>query len=513
MTSKKSRLVFPDRYHTILQWILFAAIAAIYLHISYHSFGYDDEYFNIRVVTDNSLVDMVKIIQTSDIHPPLSYILNFILFKMLGNWNSVRICAALFFLLVLAYTVFKSKERSRRYLLLLLLGLNPTILLWGTGLRWYAYVLPILLWLGTTGDYRKAWYWWRFFLAFLVIFYMGYIGFVLCVPYFIYYWINDKHNLRQKLVRMLAPAAVFVVAYAWQFYIFLTVHSKTKLDNNQQVFDLKTSLLGMVSSCFSNQGLFPLSYAGIASILGSTLIFLAAVLSFRQTNREKHWLVFSLSAVLLLVTGLAGKIRNLVLLEPSRTALLAQTVAGVRKTWVMIGLVLLMAGNLVGVWQVYRHTQTSKNAWNLPLDEALTSMEKMENPYVKEIYFTHNPTFTYYLVTADKNLVSFYNTLYFDSSRIRTTVRQMAADSTRKNLTFILTYRGNSISVPHYNKLLAAMNSITADSVVRLHLGEDKEYRLKKKYFPDYPRYTVELIKAYGVKKVPEALEVWERGK
>jgi hypothetical protein len=512
MTTLKNRFAFPNRYAVILQWLLFSAIGVLYINIANNSFGYDDEYFNIRIVTDNSLADMVRIVETNDIHPPLSYIINFVLFKALHNWNHVRVCSAVFFLMALAYTVFTTKDKNRRWLLLLLLGLNPTILLWGTGLRWYAYALPVLMVLGQPSDYRRTGYWWRFFLGFLVIFYLGYIGFILCIPYFLYYWINDKNRFKTKALRILAPLAVFVAAYAWQLYVFLTVHTKTQLDNNQQVFDLKTSILAVVSSCFSNQGVFPLSYAGMVAIAGTAIVLLAAALSFREVNKEKHWLVFAVSAILMIVTGLAGKIRNLVLLEPSRTGLLAGAASLKKNRWVWAGVALLSLGNIVGVWQVLHHTQTSKNAWNLPLDEALAVMEQTENTAVQEIYFTHNPTFTYYLATRNKNLLSFYNTLYFDSSRIKTSVKQLSADTaSRKNLTFILTYRGNSITVPYYNRMTAPINGLVADSVVRIHLGEDKEYLLKRKYFPDYPRYTVELIKAYGVKRVPPELAAWER--
>jgi hypothetical protein len=136
----------------------------------------------------------------------------------------------------------------------------------------------------------------------------------------------------------------------------------------------------------------------------------------------------------------------------------------------------------------------------------------LEDPLAKEIYFTHSPTFTYYLTEAGKNLVSFYSVGYFDSSRIKTSVAGIEKDSAgRKNFTFLLTYRGKSISVEHYDEMLRAMEGIKADSVVRLHIGLDRDHALKKKYFPDYPEYEVEIIKFYGVKTPFKALAEWEK--
>ncbi len=57
------------------------------------------------------------------------------------------------------------------------------------------------------------------------------------------------------------------------------------------------------------------------------------------------------------------------------------------------------------------------------------------------------------------------------------------------------------------------MDNIKPGSVARLHIGLDKEYKLKQKFFPDYPEYEVEIIKFYGVKNVTKELSAWENGK
>ncbi len=499
----------------LLQYVLFCVIALLYCYTAYSSFGYDDEYYNIRVVSENTLGELIRIVQSTDIHPPLSYILNFLLFKVFHSWSAVRIFSAVLFLLSLLYVVTKTKSNKERLWALVLLGFNPTLLLWVTSVRWYAYATPILLILSILPDFKSKFYWSYFFLCFLFIFFLGYMGFILFIPYFLFYWLNDQNEFKKKVVRVLVPGLLFTIIYARQLFVFLTVHSKSELGStNQQTFDLKTSLISAASSDFSNQGIFPLSVWGIISIIGASVIILSSIFYFREVNKKKHWMIFSVSMILLVLTGVAGKIRNLVLLEPARNLFIISSLSIKKKAFVLVGVFLLIAGNVVGVYHVLIHRQTTKNAWNIPLTETFTTITALESPLAKEVYFTHSPTFTYYLMELNKNLISFYNSLYFDSSRIKTNVKDLLADTSQnKNFTFVLTYRGKSIPVEQYDEMLRAMNGIKCDSVRRLQLGPDKEYQLKRKFFPDYPAYDIELIKFYGVKNTFGSLAVWETGK
>jgi hypothetical protein len=492
-----------------------AVVLALYTYVSVTSFGYDDEYFNIRVVEENSLGKMVSLIQTSDLHPPLSYILNYLFYHATGSWNIVRLVSGLLFVGSLFYYVSRITDQRHRLLAILLLGLNPTILLWTTGLRWYAYVLPVLMLLTALPDHRKWYYWPKFFLLISLTCFLGYVGFFLVVPYFIFYWLNDADSSRKKIRKILLPAFLAAIAYAYQFYIFLTIHSKANLSEsgNQQVFELRTSLISWVSSVAGNQGVFPLSVWGFCSIAGSCILFVAALFSFRIVNRQKHWLVFLVASVLFIISGIAGKVRNLVLLEPSRNAMLL-SIPGKTRIWILTGFLLLLSGNLAGVYHVIMHRQTTKNAWNIPLEQTLQQTERMEMPGREEIYLTHNPTFTFYLVNKGKYPLSLYNDLYFDSSRIKKRLAAYDRDSSiGKNLTFILTYSGRSITDSLYTALISSMKQVRADSVKHIYLGRDPDYMAKRKYFPGYPEYTVEIVKYYGVKKLDPGLKIWETGR
>lgn len=135
-----------EKLHNKYFLTLLCSISAIlFLSIAYNSFGYDDEYWNIRMIEENSLIGLVTKIQTSDVHPPLSYIINFSLYKTFHNWQIVRLISALLYLVTLGYAILKTKEKEAQLILILLLGFNPTIMLWVTSIRWYAYAVPLLI--------------------------------------------------------------------------------------------------------------------------------------------------------------------------------------------------------------------------------------------------------------------------------------------------------------------------------------------------------------------------------
>lgn len=497
-----------------INYILFAISATLFISIAYQSFGYDDEYYNVRMVTDHTLFSLIKEVQTSDVHPPLSYIINFMVFKLLNSWSLVRVFSALLFLGAMAYMLSKQKENATKLIIILFLGFNPTILLWATSIRWYAYAIPLLILLSSPPSHQSKYYWTYFFIGFLILSYIGYIGIVLIVPYFIGYYLNDKNTFLLKLKRIAIPGVLYLLLYGYQLYIFKTVHQYNNVADNQQTFDLKTSILSYVSSVFSNQALFPISVAGIISIIGTALLLLVL---YKQVIIDKAksstLLLFTLSSLLFVITGVAGKLRNLVLLEVSKVAFISNGISKRYKYILALGFTLVFTANIYGIYNVYTHQRTTKNAWNLPLNESLRLMEKLAQPNAKEVYFTHHPTYTYYLI--NKNLISFYSGLYFDSAKIKTSIQALSKDTLtpKMNFNFIITYKGRSIDAKHYSHMLQGMQQVQCDSIKKFELGYDADYTLKQKSYPDYPKYTFVLYKYYGVPSNYSQLHEWELSK
>ena len=493
---------------------LFIVSAIIFLSIAYNSFGYDDEYWNIRMIEENSLKVLVSKIQNFDVHPPLSYIVNFSFYKLFNNWTAVRLISSLLFILALGYTLFKTKNNEAKIILLLLVGFNPTIMLWVTSIRWYAYAVPLLMILSFPLENNSKYYWSYFFLGFLLLSFISYVGIILIIPYFIWYFLRNENSFISKVKKLIVPAAIYLTAYAYQLYIFYTIHRFNNIKTNEQTFDIITSIKSYASSVLGNQAIFPTSIIGFISITGYLIVFIVLTfLLIKNKETYKNYIVFIIGSILYILTGIAGKLRNLVLLDIAKSHLISNGINTKYKKVLYIGLLLILIANLNGIYNVWSHQKTTKNAWNLPLNESIQLMNTLEDTSSKEVYFSFHPTYTYYLTKANKNLISFYSEHYFDSSKVKTNINKLLSDSSKvkMNFNFILTYKGRSIENDHYNQMMSAMKAMNADSIVIYKLGFDGDYTLKQKIYPDYPEYTFYLYKYYGIKSDYSRLKIWEK--
>jgi len=495
---------------------LFIVSAIIFLSIAYNSFGYDDEYWNIRMIEDNSLTVLISKIQNFDVHPPLSYILNFSFYKLFNNWTAVRLISSLLFILSLGYTLFRTKNYEAKLILLLLLGFNPSIMLWVTSIRWYAYAVPLLMILSHPLENNSKYYWYYFFIGFLLLSFISYIGIILIIPYFIWYFIQNENSFTSKVKKIIAPGAIYIMSYAYQLYIFYTIHRLNNIKTNEQTFDTITSIKSYASSVLGNQAIFPISVIGFISITGYLIVFIVlGFLLLKNKEYYKNYSVFIIASFLYILTGIAGKLRNLVLLDIAKSHLITSGIHSKYKKVLYIGLVFILMANVNGIYNVWSHQKTTKNAWNLPLNESIQLMNTLEDTSSKEVYFTFHPTYTYYLTKTNKNLISFYSEHYFDSSKVKTSINKLLNDSSNQkmNFNFILTYKGRSIEDEHYRQLISQMKALKADSIKIFKLGFDGDYKLKQKIYPDYPEYTYYLYKYYGIKSDYSGLKIWEKYK
>jgi hypothetical protein len=499
-------------YKQWLAYLLMGLLVILYCVVAYQSFGYDDEYYNIRLIRENGLWDIIKLVESNDVHPPLSYVINYFLYQLFGDWSLVRVMAGLFFLYSLYRLINHPTYVAFSLYLILFIGFNPTILLWVTSIRWYAYAIPVCIFLLCIPDYSKKTYWFQFFLGMLILSYLGYIGIILLVPYFLMYWLADKNHFAKKVKRIIFPFALYVLLYSFQLYVLKFIHANNDVSENQQTFDIKTSITTYVTSVFGNQAVFPISIAGVFSIIGTSIVLLIAYLNvIKKQLKPINAIGFTVASILFLVTGIAGKMRNLVFIEPFKNLFITTMGKGKYFTIVIVGLLFIFVGNAIGVYNVVTHQNTTKNAWNLPVPQTMQFINTLEQPKVKEVYFTHSPSFSYHLISSGKNTISFYNGLYFDSAYIKNSIATIESDTAvQKNYTFLLTFKGRSISEMHYEKMQNAMKALKCDSVKTYYIKEDKEYFIKKRFYSDYPQHQVEVIKYYGVKSKNELVS-WEK--
>ena len=359
----------PDlqKQDQLVLWIHFLLILVIYGSTAYYSAGFDDEYFNIMVV-ERFGTGIAGYTQTTDVHPPLSYWLNAWLFKWMGQWEWVRLVSGLLTAGALIATIrqlSRKKGLLHALVLIYLLALNPAILMWGTSLRWYGYFFPILIWLFVIPQNPK-WHWPKFFFSFLLMGYIGYISFFIFPALFWYYWLNDERASNIKLKSIVLPALIALLAYLPQLVVFFRVHYPR---SGGQVFSLPSGLIGIFSTHFSNQGVFPLSLAGIGAAIGSTILFLIMLIEFRSTWKKPFLGPFMAGEVILLLSRIAGKMRNLSVMMPLQMIGFANRIHDLPSKWTWIAAGLISYGNLVGTYNVILHEDTTKNSWNLPVDQ------------------------------------------------------------------------------------------------------------------------------------------------
>ena len=180
---------------------MYLLVITLYIFVGYTSYGYDDEFFNV-VLIEKLGWGAIQVIQSSDVHPPGSYIIDVLLYKIFGKWEIVRAIIGLNTALSLVYAinVVKNKYGIRSAVIsYILLGLNPAILLWCTGLRWYAFFVPILIWLSFPLVKKGSRLWIQCFGGLLLLSYFGYAAFVIAPSIFLIYWNHSNECINVNI--------------------------------------------------------------------------------------------------------------------------------------------------------------------------------------------------------------------------------------------------------------------------------------------------------------------------
>ena len=176
-------------YKKFLFLFLASILFIFYIYAASNTYGFDDEFNTINIIESLDFKNMYRYLQSNDIHPPLSYLINKLLFNILKDWNLVRAVLSSFVVLSiinLAYSRYKINKNSS-ILLLLFLGFDPNIIMWGTSIRWYTYFIIILNWYLIIPNRNSIWFYLKQIIGLTLLGYTGYISILLIPPLFIYY--------------------------------------------------------------------------------------------------------------------------------------------------------------------------------------------------------------------------------------------------------------------------------------------------------------------------------------
>lgn len=479
----------------------FILIIVLYSMVGYFSYPLDDEIFNIKVIEKYG-INSIFFVQTSDVHPPGSYFANWILFLLFnGDWQMIHTVTGLLTSFIIIYSilaVYRRYGKINSIIYFFLFGLNPSILLWCTSIRWYAYFIPVLIWLSFPPEKNNWYYWVKCFLGILLLGYIGYAFFLLVIPIIFLYWKKSPMDNKQNIKWFILLGSISFILYLPQFYVFFSVHIHNA---DRQFGSMWRCIIGFCISEMSNQGLFPVSLGGVSSILGTLGLFFTIIINIykQKIKANIYFILFLISSIVLIFSGLGGKFRNFIILEPWKNMGLSIFNSNfyMRKKMVFLFLLCIFLGNAMGIICVVSHNDTTKNGWNLPVNKVLKHVESLEN---KDdiLILTHNSTLSYVYEQNGFNVLSRYSFHKINNEKL---------DKHYKFVIFLDTFIGD-LSSQEYSNLISDIDKIVYKSKSSIYFGADKFYFFKKILDSSFPMHQIGLIQYTDVKNVRE-LEYW----
>lgn len=479
----------------------YGLLCVLYSAVAYLSLGYDDEFTNMGLVERLGL-GVVSLMQTEDVHPPGSYFINWLLHAITGDWSLVRLATALMTAGALVYATEAIRQRHGNRaaaLLFVLLCLNPAILMWCTGVRWYAYFVPVLVWLSITPT-RDGWrYWGKCFGGLVVLGYLGYAVFVVALPVLWLYWTGTRQSVRERLVGIAWAAPLAALLYAYQFHIFLTVHLQSK---GSQVSSMTKNLMGFAIAQISNQGVFPVSVPALLSALGlSGMVALAFALDARGNLRNRYLHAYGLGVAATLATGLAGKFRNLVIVSPWQALWLATLrVPPARARLFLACFAALALGNLWGVFNVATHQNTTKNSWDLQLAPVLADLQRQRAACGGDlVVVAHDPALNWHVDVGGYPQLGPFS---------RQTLPADVLAAPHRCVAVVRSYAG-MFDTATIDRMYAQADALRHAGEARQLFGRDANYRIKQRLDGRYPQYQFDITIYRNVTGL-DALTAWQ---
>lgn len=479
------------------------AMAGLALHLAVAAWspGYDDEFANMSIVTRYATMgEMISFVNSNDVHPPGQYVLNRLLYTALGDWWLVRATTAMIGYICLVHFLhtlgFFSVHRSPWQLTCIVA--HPTMLMWGTSLRWYGYFTPLLLVAVTlllNRSIRASILWPLLFALCTAMFYVCYLSVVICPILIVAAAIRRQNTLRSEWPIIVASGAL-AAACAWpQVKLFLTSHLR---NGDEQSSGMIKSVAGAAMGLFTNAGFFPLAPAAVVGAL-ATLVLLVRVCTARAINGNLKWIagIVAITCALMIAAGITGKPRNL---EPLVPLFMTAVVTGMPRLTSdprgRIAAWTLAAVTLMGAANVAAHIDTVKGSWNLPLRgivELLHDLRREETGPMTVACFDPGVAF-YAREIPDVSIIG--------PNGCGTDPVPIVPPGTR--LAVVLTFRG-ALSQSHYQRMLSELPS---DPDQTVHLGRDSNAAIKKLFDPDAPAWYATIL-FFPPRKSPLALPSW----
>lgn len=471
--------------HGAIRATLFFVIIVLYIIVAYSSYGFDDEFYNIKIVEYYSPQEIISLApELNPHHPNWSIYSNAILFYLTKDWSLVRVFYGLIFLvgMGLAYRILNLRDEMSKTIMFCLVFLNPSLLIVGTSLRWYSQLIPvlsILIAISLRKDTSKVSFWLLFILLSTLAFNLNYIS-ILIIPALLVFLMHKMILVNQKLHMPLLSLLMLLIIniFSLRDFLYKAIHN-----GDSQTSGLIQSLFGYIE--FQTIGLssVPNSLAGIIGIIISLSLLGFFIIGFKKLDKKILFL-YLINITLIIASGVGGKFRNfysIIFLDSLVKTKLLSTFFN-KTTYIF--LLLLLLNFAFGSFNILTHSNTMKGSWNMPYADTIDTIDNLIkiNNCEDSIAISHDIGIDWHLRKSSISTLYFYN----DKDWI------MQIKNLKPSCQFYISTSAGSLN-RDYKLELDAYFKNNRDVIQKIFLKEDKAYKIKKLLVPNIQKYYVEI--------------------
>ncbi len=480
------RKIIMRKHNVPLILISLAVPLILFSFTAWNSYGWDDEFFNLEQLAKcQSLSQLITYINSIDLHPVGQYVMNYVLYGIFGNWHAVRTAGALIIALSLWLYWYMTRRQSDNLSCILsyvLLCLNPSMLLWCTGLRWYTYIMPLACGLGlvmhNVNSRRRVTFWACYFVLCVLMFHVAYCSIIMILVSFLCILYTRREYLRDEVKIILSFAVISSLLISYQAYAFITVH----YPNGK--FKLVSMIMPFMSAgqnFLCGSAVVPVSISGMLLILAGLILFIAFILNIKSVMKTctSKYFVFSYIANIILKTGVGARYYSV--FNPQQGDFMTDTYSFIKNRIIrIIVLCLCAAGTILGIISVITHTDTAKASWNTPY-ESIIEYITSSDPKKESLTVTSNPVLCWHMKELG------YNAIDINS-------HELPEDKSEGIIFAVKTFRG-TLNQKRNDEYISYIENHDAREHKRF--GYDKYADFKRridKAYPDYPDYYAEVF-------------------
>jgi hypothetical protein len=349
--------------------LIFLSISIVtVLSVNNGSF-YDDEIFNISSVPANDVVSLWHLVNAKDVHPPGSYLINKLLFTMLGRWEYVKIFGGIlngFGLTVFALLAFSRISAAMRLPLVILLATSGTFVMWGASVRWYAYFNPIFtialaLILFSSISFTKRTL--ILGLSVTLLFYISYAAFCAAPVLLVIHILRERENIkRSDIVTVFAVGFVSFILCAPQLITFIQVQLLTQVG---QTGSFVSAIAQLAITLLVGNAVFPI--ATLPTIYAAAIIALMIYFLLFKLKTKLDWIALTaltIGALAMAASGIGVKPRNSVFLLPLMYLIVSSSIATLPKTLSRAAIAFITLFQIMGIVNAAQHRGTLKGSYD-----------------------------------------------------------------------------------------------------------------------------------------------------